>query len=108
MRAQYRFTPAERRTVVDDFARSGLTQAEFAKRAGISAWTLSRWMSDAGGKRTKGVAGSSRVQVQVFDPGAGGRGGFEVTFDSKLSLRVPAGFDETELRRLVAILRGSC
>jgi transposase-like protein len=107
-RAHYRFTPAERSTIVDDFARSGLTQAEFAKKAGISAWTLSRWMSEAGDQRTTGDGRSSRVQVQIFNPAAESRGVFELTFDSKLSLRVPAGFDETELRRLVAILREAC
>ena len=60
-------------------------------------------------KETHDAFASQRIAVQVFDPAASSRAVFELGFGgSKLSLRVPAGFDEGELRRLVAILREPC
>jgi transposase-like protein len=103
-----RVSPAERRRIVAEFRRSGLTQARFAASVGVSAQALSRWVSKLGDKETEGALASQRVAVQVFDPAAPSRAVFELAFGSKLSLRVPVGFDEGELRRLVAILRESC
>lgn len=107
-RPRSRHTPAERRQILADFKRSGLTQARFAPSVGVSAWTLSRWLSEPREKAMQVGLARGRVAVQVFDPAAGSRAGFELSFGPKLLLRVPAGFDADELRRLVAILREPC
>jgi len=49
-----RTTRAQRARVVERFHRSGLTRAAFARRHGLSAWTLSRWLAEA--KRGSGLA----------------------------------------------------
>ena len=42
-----RTTRAQRAQVVERFQQSGLTRAVFARRLGLSAWTLSRWLAEA-------------------------------------------------------------
>jgi len=44
-----RTTRAQRAQVVERFQRSGLTRAAFARRHGLSAWKLSRWLAEANG-----------------------------------------------------------
>lgn len=41
-------TRTEREQILDDYRRSGLTQREFALRAGIALSTLQRWLGEAG------------------------------------------------------------
>ena len=105
-RGRVRFTAAERSRIVEEFRRSGLTRAKFAPSVGVSAWTLSQWASRE--RMERGGLSRARLDVQVFDPNAPARGAFELIFSSKLSLRVPAGFDGDELRRLISILSEPC
>jgi hypothetical protein len=42
-----RTTRAQRARIVERFYRSGLTQVAFARRRGLSAWTLNRWLAEA-------------------------------------------------------------
>lgn len=93
---------------MEEFARSGLTQAAFAQRVGISAWTLGRWRAQAALSGQVSPKAAERVQVQVFDPIAGAAVTFEVVVGTQFAVRVPARFDEQELRRLLAALRESC
>lgn len=105
----FRATSAQRQEVVAAFARSGVTREEFARQVGISGVTLTRWLdrSSAEGKASTRPAGP-KVQLQVFDPGGKAAAGLEIVVSDKLIVRVPAGFDAAELRRLVAVLREGC
>ena len=42
-----RTTLAQRTRVVERFHQSGLTRAAFARRHGLTAWKLSRWLAEA-------------------------------------------------------------
>lgn len=78
---------------------------EFAASEGIAAATLYWWRS-----RLRSRDGTKLVPVEVVerrsDPDSGAStDGFEVQIDGTTTLRVPASFDEAELRRLIRVLR---
>jgi transposase-like protein len=112
LQAARRRTDAQRREAVQQFRRSGLTRAAFAKRIGISTWSLSRWIGlagpDHGRGRRSSRASEPRLQLQVFDPAASSTPAFELVVDGRYCLRIPARFDAQELRRLVAALAQPC
>ena len=92
------------------WAESGLRAAEFARREGLNAGTLSywKWRLRREGRRTAlARRGSGRapafVEVVATLPTVGDR--IEVVVDGKLVVRVPDGFDEVTLRRLLTVVR---
>lgn len=94
---------------LDAFERSGLSLREFADREGVSAVRLGRWRrrpsAELGGAPAfiEVAPGFQRLGGSAADPGDPG-GMFEVVLDSGRLVRVPMGFDEGALRRLVAVL----
>ena len=77
---------------------------DFAVAQGIASSTLYWWRSKLRRDR------AALVPVRVVEPEARHEGGatpgsFEVLVDGAMTLRVPAGFDEAELRRLIRALR---
>ena len=91
------------RSLIRAQEKSGLTVREFAARQGVAAGTLFWWRS-----RLRSRQGSQLVAVEVVDqePKAVAVGGmFELGIDDHLTLRISAGFDAAELRRLVQALR---
>lgn len=82
--------------------RRGLTYRELAEESGISERTLSWW---AWKLRREERDGISFVELQVSGEAASGE--IEVVLAGGHRLRVPAGFDEDTLRRLVVAL-ASC
>ena len=46
---QARTTRVQRAQVVERFHQSGLTRSAFARRHGLSAWKLRRWLAEANG-----------------------------------------------------------
>lgn len=89
------------RRVIAAQERSGLTVREFAEAQGINATTLYWW-------RSRLRRETRLVPVEVVEQGGPqvGQEGrrFEVQLDGAV-LRVPANFDEAELRRIVRALR---
>lgn len=79
---------------------------EFATAEGIAAGTLYWWRSKLG---RDGCDHTKLVPVEVVERAAAldvpARGSFELEIDGVMTLRVPAGFDEAELRRLIRALR---
>jgi hypothetical protein len=63
-----RFTPQQRQQYVEEFARSGLSQAEFCRRVQLHPMTFSCWRR----KRQLTVPGFAEVQVRALasDEGA--------------------------------------
>ena len=85
--------------------KSGATVREFAESQGITPATLYWWRSEL--KRRAGKL----VPVRVVEPDVEvnrrsvDRPGFELEVDDSMTLRIPAGFDEGELRRVLTALR---
>lgn len=81
--------------------RSGKSVREFAAARGFAAGTLSWWRSRLR-KRNEDLVRVAVVEGASVNDST--RAGFELLLGD-LTLRVPAGFDETELRRLLQVLR---
>ena len=91
---------AKWRALIAAQERSGQTVQEFAAARGLATGTLYWWRSRL---RDRG----DLVRVAVVDPAAAddpARPSFELQLGD-IVLRVPAGFDERELRRLLQALR---
>jgi hypothetical protein len=84
---------------------SELTQKAFAAQEGIPYTTLLYWR-----RRLARSRGASRSRAAVLAPvrivpdGPRGRSGFDVRTPGGAVVSVPHGFDEGELRRLLAAL----
>lgn len=98
-------TEAKWRRLISAQSKSGLTVREFAAAEGISPATLYWWRSKL---RRDDRGGTELVPVEVVEPGAtldAAPLGFELQVDGAMTVRVPAGFDEVDLRRLIRALR---
>ena len=84
---------------------SGLNVAAFARERGVSAWTLYDGKRRLR-KRKAGAKAGDFVQVHVR-PVQAAPSSLEVELEGGMRVRVPAGFDEVELRRLLGVL-ASC
>lgn len=89
------------RSLIAEQERSGLTARAFAESRGITPTTLYWWRSRL---RQRGAA-LVPVTVVAHDEGAGKESGaFELEF-GEMTRRIPRGFAETDLRRLLQALR---
>lgn len=99
-------TEAKWRRLIAAQLKSGMTVREFATAEGIAAATLYWWRSKL---RRDDRDDTKLVPVEVVerraDMGSAALGGFELQVDGAMTLRVPTGFDEVELRRLLRALR---
>ena len=88
------------------FERSGLSLQAFAEREGVSAVRLGRWRrrleAELGSAPAfvEVAAGSQRFGESATEPAST----FEVVLDSGRRVRVPVGFDEAALHRLLVVL----
>lgn len=105
MRGMTKTTEAKWRRLIAAQKRSGLTVREFAAARGITAATLYWWRS----KLRRDGAELVPVEVVDHDEAHDDDGTpapcFELQFDGSMILRVPPGFDEAELRRLLGAVR---
>lgn len=87
--------------------RSGLSPAEFAARHGFKVATLYWWRS-----RLKRIDRTTPRIVPIELVGEAQGGASEAVFELELRgarvLRVPRGFDERELLRLIGVLERAC
>ena len=108
------------RRLLEEHARSGLSQAEFAKRKGIPATTLSWWRGEIGHRdrlrserngngatHPPGLLPVEIVPTKNLAPSKKSdttRPVFAVRLRSGRELRVQHGFDAQELKRLIEVL----
>ena len=106
---------------VERWGDSGLTAKEFAAETGLNASTLSYWKwrlgADKGGRSSKSGARprrtprstpkrdrSSPTFVEVAAPAASSTAVVELVTPSDLRVRVPVGFDEDTLVRVLRVV----
>jgi hypothetical protein len=99
-------TEAKWRALIAEQERSGLTVRAFAEGRGITPTTMYWWRSRLGRRAPADLVPVEVVEhdIVVDSPRAVGAD-FEVRLGSGVALRVPTGFDEVELRRLVRALQ---
>ena len=119
-----RLTEKERfyRELFEDAERRGVSRAQLAVEAGISAGTLSWWKSEIRrrGALRRGVKVKARnsrseetvefvpVEVAVNAAPAADPHDFEVLLPGGAVVRVPEVFDESSLTRLVRAVNAAC
>jgi transposase-like protein len=98
--ARRRWGAKEARAILKRLEGSGLSVREFAARHGVDAHRLYRWRAQLG---SAGVAPAPAfVEIKAAASAA-----IEVALRSGHVIRVPDGFAEETLRRVVAALEGS-
>lgn len=90
---------ADAEAVINRLDESGLSVHSFARREGLNAQRLYRWRRALG----RGEPPSPGFVELV----SGATAPVEVVFQSGVVLRVPAGFDDETVRRLVSLLKGA-
>lgn len=103
-----RWTAEQRREVLAQFAASGLTQAEFCRRVGLSAATFSTWCrktTRGGNSANDTVGGFARVQVAPPFPAMPTGAAIIVQVDDGLRVTVPVGTDAVWLGQVLSGLR---
>lgn len=99
-------TEAKWRGLIAAQEKGGQTIREFAAARGIPAGTLYWWRSEFRRRARRGLVPVDVVADDVaLDRQRLGHCDFELHLDTAMTLRIPAGFDEAELRRLLQALR---
>ena len=93
-------TAAQRAKAVTDYRASGLTQREFAARAGISVGTLGNWLRQAGNP----PAAEPVSFLELPRLGTAARAAYKVHLPQGLALEVPSGFAASEVKELLRLL----
>lgn len=97
---------------VAQWVESGQGGAEFAARAGLKESTLRHWKWQLGYEERQRAARAKKVRPEFVEvtPAVSahlmGAAAFELVLAGDRRLRVPATFDESALRRLLAVLEG--
>ena len=115
-----RRTEAERDAVVEKYWKSGRTQRVFALEAGMSVSALQRWLEERRrregrepGEANRGTDGEGVSLLEVglvggaggaFDAMAVERECYEIMVQNGTRLRVPVGFRDESVRRLLKLL----
>jgi len=90
--------------VVEEYERSGLTQAEYVARRGVALSTLQAWLRKWRAQRP-GPVRLLPVEVAPTPPPGKGSGGLEVVVPSGVRLYVAPGTDVGYVAQLVEALR---
>ena len=98
-----RWTAAEARGVLSAFETSGMSQAEFCRRRRLDRQRLIRWRHRLGMSSATRPPSLQPVALIEDEPGMG-REGFELELPRGWRVRIPAGFDEPSLARLLGLL----
>ena len=97
------------RQLLDQYEVSGVTQREFAARSGVAYSTFTSWLRKA--RALASVAPSPQwieAPPVCQTPGPASNGGFVLEWPQGLRLRVPVGFDDADLGRLLERIATSC
>lgn len=94
--------------VLEEQAESGLSLNAYADLVGVSAWTLYDWRRRLERGEDAPAQQRTLVEVAVSAPAESSAPGLAVQVcDGRRTIVVPAGFDDEDLRRVVAVLE-SC
>ncbi len=106
-----RGTRAEWARRVARWVASGLTGAEFAAREGVKEATLRhwKWQLDRDGRHLSRPSEKPRfvelvASFEAAPPSSDEGAALELLLDGGRRLRIPRGFDEATLRRLLSVL----
>jgi transcriptional regulator with XRE-family HTH domain len=94
-------TPAQRSETLAEFRSSGLTQREFADKAGISVSALCNWLRQERNRAFKEEL--SFVEIPAL--GAPTSHAYKVQLPGGAALEVPQGFASAEVRELLGLIR---
>ena len=102
-RRRTRRSSREVQDLVAEYKTSGETQAEFARRTGLSQSVLGRWIR-RGGESSRGAF--VRVDVKREDlADSSTTSGIEIVVSASPIVRVGPDFDEETLRRVLGVLK---
>ena len=104
IRGMTKTTESKWRALIAAQGRSGLSVREFAGLRGLPAATMYWWRSKLRRDRTQLVP-VEVVEQRVLDAEARHAAAFELRMDDAMTLHIPNGFDDGELRRLIRALR---
>lgn len=91
------------KTVLREQKESGLSAAAFCRERGVSNQSFGYWKK----RLAKPAPGAARFRELVVASGKSGDQFYEVVLGS-VTIRVPSGFDDEDLRRLLSLVSGSC
>lgn len=94
-----RRSPAEIKTILSRYHRSGLSQREFVRRHGLVLGTFTRWL-----RLSRNQTSTASHFVQVAVPQVPPAPDFELVLPDGRRLGVPSDFDPAALRRLLEVL----
>ena len=97
----------EARRVLAKLAASGLTAAEFARRAGIAEKRLRYWRKQLSAPKPSLAMVRVGLRAAPEEARSSRSPALEVVTGHRV-VRVPAGFDAETLGRLLAVLDASC
>ena len=93
--------------IVEAYESSGLTQAAFARSHKVALSSLSYWIRKVRGGWKQRPEPAALVPVRVVGS-VMPVSRFEVQLANDRVVRVPAGFDGDELRRLLSVVESPC
>jgi len=103
----------EMQRLLEQAERSNLSLAEFSRRRGLHPNTLAWWRRRL--REIAGTNGGARTRlVEVEQGGAGSGYGkvapriYEIVLPDGMVVRVPEGFEEQSLDRLLRVIREPC
>jgi len=105
---QARTTRAQRAQVVERFHQSGLTRSVFARRHGLSAWKLSRWLAEAksGSKPASPTMMFGELKLAPAPLSTPAGWALEVVGANGVTIRLRQALTARELSRLLRASRG--
>jgi hypothetical protein len=98
-------TESKWRALIAEQESSGQTVREFAASRGVAAGTVFWWRSRL---RRRAADAMTLVPVEVVDKVTARPAALELVVRDGIVLRLPRGFDEGDLRRVLAALARSC
>lgn len=101
-------TQAQRAKIVERFQQSGLTRAAFARRHGVSAWTLSRWLAEANGGPKAALPAMMFGEFKLAPAAlsAPAQWAVELVGANGITIRLRQGLTVREILRLLRAARG--
>jgi transposase-like protein len=108
--AQRRWTVEDARQALAAMDRSGLSLRAFAIREGLDPQRLTRWRRQLASlgpppfEEVMPIVAAATLDGDAVTHGEGGRGWFEIVLPSGRMVRVPALFEASALRRLLAVV----
>ena len=94
-------TESQWRRLIAEQEASGLTVREFAACRGLSASTIYWWRSRL---RREGRSVAELVPVEVTEAPVAASTAIELVVGNDIVLRLPRGFDEADLRRVLSVV----